>query len=112
MTGGYARIFLIVSYVTYTNFPASVMVLRVLCSEVVMPPHFFQQRLRQYAAGNSEILEIVVKPWIDGERPYVFHPDSAPAQKCVVSQNWMEASLHDDITPNMWSSNSPDLNPC
>lgn len=106
------RIFLIVSYVTYTNFPASVMVLRVVCSEVVMPPHFFQQCLRQYAATYKEVLERVVKPWINGERPYVFQQDTAPTQKSVVTQNWMEVNLHDDITPTMWSSNSPDLNPC
>ena len=59
-------------------------------------------------------LEAVVKPWIDsvrGERPYVFQQDSAPSHKAMTTQDWMSENLHDYITPNMWPSSSPDLNP-
>lgn len=104
-----------VPHVMHTKFPASVMVLGVVSSEGhIMPPHFFQQGLRLNAAGYNEVLETVVKPWIDrvcDGRPYVFQQDSAPAHKAVVTQDWMAANLHDHITPNMWPPNSPDLNP-
>ena len=60
-----------------------------------------------------EVLEAVVKPWIDsvrGERPYVFQQDSAFSHKAMTTQNWMSENLHNHITPNMWPL-SPDLNP-
>ena len=43
-----------------------------------MPPLFFRQVLWVNAATYIEVLEAIVKPWIDnvrGERPYVFHDE-------------------------------------
>lgn len=43
-----------------------------------MPSHFFEQTLRLNAAGYTEVLETVLKPWIDlvcDGRPYVFQKD-------------------------------------
>lgn len=101
--------------VMHTKFPATVMVLGVVSSEGhVMPPHFFPQGLRVNAAAYIEVLETVVKPWIDSvrnARPYVFQQDSAPAHKARTTQDWMATHLHDHITPNLWPPNSPDLNP-
>ena len=103
-----------VPHVMYPKFPATVMVLGVVSNEGhVMPSHFFPQGLRMNAAAYIEVLEAVVKPWIDsmhGERLYVFQ-DSASSHKAMTMQDWMSENLHDHITPNMWSPSSPDLNP-
>ena len=103
-----------VPHVMHTKFPATIMVLGVVSNEGhVMPPYFFPQRLRMNATTYIEILEAVMKPWIDsvhGERPYV-QQDSAPSHESMTTQDWMSENLHDHITPNMWSPSSPDLNP-
>ena len=71
----------------HTKFPAAVMVLGVMSNEeYVMPPRFYHQGLRVNAAAYIEVLEAVVKPWIDsvcGERPYVFQQDSALSHKAI-----------------------------
>ena len=50
----------------HTKFLATVMVLGVVSNEGnVMPSYFFRQGLRVNAANYIEVLEVVVKPWID-----------------------------------------------
>ena len=104
-----------VPHVMHTTFPATIMVLGVASNERhVMPPNFFRQGLRVNAATYIEVLEAVVKPWIDivrGERPYVFQQDSAPSRKAMTTQDWMSENLHDHITPDIFSPSFPDLNP-
>ena len=99
----------------HTKFPATVLVLGVVNDEgPIIRPRFFRQGLRVNAATYIEVLEAVVKPWIDsvrGERPYVFLQDSAPSHKATTAQGWMSENLHDHITPNIRSNSSPDLNP-
>ncbi|UYV68049.1 hypothetical protein LAZ67_5002908 [Cordylochernes scorpioides] len=52
--------------VMHTKFPASVMVLGVISSEGdVMPPHFFEKGLRMNTDTYINVLETVVKPWMD-----------------------------------------------
>ncbi|UYV73848.1 hypothetical protein LAZ67_11001126 [Cordylochernes scorpioides] len=52
--------------VMHTKFPASVMVLGVISSEGdVIPPHFFEKGLRMNADTYINVLETVVKPWMD-----------------------------------------------
>ncbi|UYV73144.1 PTPRD [Cordylochernes scorpioides] len=52
--------------VMHMKFPASVMVLGVISSEGdVMPPHFFEKGLRMNADTYINVLETVVKPWMD-----------------------------------------------
>ena len=101
--------------VMHTKFPATVMVLGVVSNEGhIMPPHFFQQGLRVNAVAYIEVLETVVKPWIDsvrGDRPYIFQQDSAPSHKAMTTQDWMAENFYDHITPNLWPPSSPDLNP-
>jgi inhibitor of nuclear factor kappa-B kinase subunit alpha len=101
--------------VMHTKFPASLMVLGVVSSEGhVMPPHFFEQGLRLNADGYVNVLQTVVKPWIDevsDGRPYVVQQDSAPCHKAKKTQDWMADHFHDHVTPNMWPPSSPDLNP-
>lgn len=62
--------------IIYTKFPATVMILRVVSNEGhMMPLHFFPEDLRINSPAYIEVLETVVKPWIDSmrnERPYVF----------------------------------------
>lgn len=101
--------------VMHTKFPATVMVLGVVSNEGhVMPPHFFRQGLRVTSAAYIEVLDTVVKPWIDrvrNGRPYIFQQDSAPAHKAQNTQEWLADHFYDHITPNLWPPNSPDLNP-
>lgn len=81
--------------------------------EHAMSPYFFQQDLWLNAAGYTVMLEEVVVSCIDlacKGRLYVFHQDSPPAQKAVVTPDWMVANLPDYITTNMCSPNSPNLN--
>ncbi|EFN86287.1 hypothetical protein EAI_08893, partial [Harpegnathos saltator] len=77
--------------VMHTKFPATVMVLGVVSNEGhVMPPHFFRQGLRVNAAAYIEVLETVVKPWIDSVRGDIFQQDSAaPLHKAMTTQDWM-----------------------
>lgn len=94
-----------------TKFPSIVMVLDVVSNEGhVIPPHFFPQGLRVNAAAYIEVLETVVKPWIDNIcniRPYIFQQELAPSHKALQTQKWMANHLYDHITPNIWPPNSP-----
>ncbi|UYV72851.1 hypothetical protein LAZ67_10000990 [Cordylochernes scorpioides] len=75
--------------VMHTKFPASVMVLGVISSEGdVMPPHFFEKGLRMNADTYINVLETVVKPWMD-----------------------MVAAGRNHWGPDIWPPNSPDCNP-
>lgn len=104
-----------VPHVMHTKFPATVMVLGVVSSEEhVMSPHSFPQGLRVNAVGYIEVLETVVKPWIDrvcNVRPYIFQQDSASSHKAATTQEWMTRNLHNHITPDIWPPSSPNLNP-
>ena len=77
-------------------------------------PICFRKWLLVNDATYIEVLEVVMKPWIDsvrGERSYVFQQDSAPSHKAMTMQDWMSENLHDHITPNIWTPSSTDLNP-
>lgn len=69
--------------------------------DYIMPRNFFQNGLRLNAADYNEMQETVMNPWIDlvfGIRTYAFqHDDDIPANKNVVTQDWMVANLHDEI---------------
>ncbi|XP_046868909.1 uncharacterized protein LOC124461437 [Drosophila willistoni] len=103
-----------VPVVMHTKFPATVMVLGVVSNKGhVMPPHFFSQGLRVNSAAYIEVLETVVKPWIEsvcGDSPYIFQQYYAPSHKAMATQDWMAENFHDHITPNLWPPSSPDLN--
>ena len=91
------------------------MVLGVVSNEGhVMPPHFFQEGLRVNSATYIEVLDTVVKLWIDREqngRPYIFQQDSVPSHKAQNTQEWLADHFYNHITPNLWPPNSSDLNP-
>ncbi|UYV66796.1 hypothetical protein LAZ67_4002874, partial [Cordylochernes scorpioides] len=101
--------------VMHTKFPASVMVLGVISSEGdVMPPHFFEKGLRMNADTYINVLETVVKPWMDmvaAGRKYVFQQDSAPAHKAKKTQSWLTLNAPSHWGPDIWPPNSPDCNP-
>ncbi|UYV68303.1 hypothetical protein LAZ67_5003795 [Cordylochernes scorpioides] len=101
--------------VMHTKFPASVMVLGVISSEGdVMPPHFFEKGLRMNADTYINVLETVVKPWMDmvaTGRKYVFQQDSAPAHKAKKTQSWLTLNVPSHWGPDIWPPNSPDCNP-
>ena len=89
----------------HTKFPATVIVLGVVSNEgYIMPPNFFCQGLRVNCTTYIEVLEAVVKPWIDSvrsERPHVFQQDSDPSHKAMTTKDWMFENLYDNITPNI-----------
>ncbi|UYV72942.1 hypothetical protein LAZ67_10001239, partial [Cordylochernes scorpioides] len=101
--------------VMHTKFPASVMVLGVISSEGdVMPPHFFEKGLRMNADTYINVLETVVKPWMDmvaAGRKYVFQQDSVPAHKAKKTQSWLTLNVPSHWGPDIWPPNSPDCNP-
>ncbi|UYV63328.1 hypothetical protein LAZ67_2003761, partial [Cordylochernes scorpioides] len=101
--------------VMHTKFPASVMVLGVISSEGdVMPPHFFEKGLRMNADTYINVLETVVKPWMDmvaAGRKYVFQQDSAPAHMAKKTQSWLTLNVPSHWGPDIWPPNSPDCNP-
>ncbi|UYV78315.1 hypothetical protein LAZ67_16000938 [Cordylochernes scorpioides] len=101
--------------VMHTKFPASVMVLGVISSEGdVMPPHFFEKGLRMNADTYINVLETVVKPWMDmvaAGRKYVFQQDSAPAHKAKKTQSWLTLNVPSHWGPDIWPPNSPYCNP-
>ena len=107
-----------VPIVMHTKFPTSVMLLGVVSSDGdVMPPHFFPAGLRVGAKDYIEVLETVVKPWMDGiaqGQPYVYQQDSAPAHKARITQAWCYQNLpyHCHKSPDLWPPSSPDCNPC
>ena len=47
----------------------------------------------------------------NGEKPYVFQQDSAPAHKAIVVQEYCKRKFPDFITTKEWPASSPDLNP-
>ncbi|UYV84046.1 hypothetical protein LAZ67_X000971 [Cordylochernes scorpioides] len=101
--------------VMHTKFPASVMVLGVISSEGdVMPPHFFEKGLRMNADTYINVLETIVKPWMDmvaAGRKYIFQQDSAPAHKAKKTQSWLTLNVPSHWGPDIWPPNSPDCNP-
>ncbi len=76
-----------------TKHPQGVMMLRVLRSDgKKMPPYFFPQSLNISKEVYLNVLQRVVKPWLDENYPnqaYVRQRDSAPAHKAMVTQKWL-----------------------
>ena len=55
-----------VPVVMSTKFPTAVIVLAVISSKVnIMPPSFFERRLRVNPATYIDVMSTVVKPWMD-----------------------------------------------
>ena len=73
-----------------TKFPATVMVLGVVSSEVhIMPPHIFEVGLKVNTKVYLDMLKSVVIPWcnqVAGGRPWVLQQDSTPAHKSKETQ--------------------------
>lgn len=98
-----------------TKYPASAMMLGVVASDGKrMPPYWFPKGLRITAAVYLDVMETVVKPWIEANYPqgnYLWQQDSAPAHKAKVTQKWCEEHLARFWKWEMWPPSSPDLNP-
>ena len=97
------------------QFPGSVMVLGVVCSNGdIMPPHFFGDKETVNAEVYIRVLDEVVKPWTDRVTrgaPYAFQQNSAPAHAAKKTYEWCRANMSMVWTKNFWPSNSPDFNP-
>ena len=98
-----------------TKFPATVMVSVVVSSEVhIMPPHFFEVGLKVNTKVYVDVLKSVVIPWcnhVAGGRPWVWHQDSAPANKSKETQAWLQKECYDFVTVSHWPPSSSDVNP-
>lgn len=98
-----------------TKFPASVHVLGVVSSEGhVMPPYFFKKAETVTKEVYLEVLQTVVKPWMDkvsDGTPYVFQQDGAPAHTSGKVQERLSLNVSMFWPKDFWPPNSPDLNP-
>ena len=101
--------------VNQTKHPASAMMLGVVASDGKrMPPFWFPKGLRVGAKEYLEVMETVVKPWLDDAYPegnYCFQQDSAPGHKAKVVQEWCKAHLADFWPSSFWPPSSPDVAP-
>ena len=101
--------------VMQTKSSQAVMVFRCVSSEGdVMSPHFFKESHRLNSDGYLVLLITVVMPWITSVangRLCIRQQDSAPCHTSGKSQKWLLANFYDYTSPNVWPSNSPDLNP-
>ena len=101
--------------VTQTKFSQTVMVSGcVSCEGDVMSLHFFREGLSSDSEVYVDLLVTVVKPWITmvaNGRPHVWKQDSDPCQTSWKRQKWLTANFCDYTSPNVWPSNTPDLNP-
>ncbi|QQP49551.1 Uncharacterized protein FKW44_010260, partial [Caligus rogercresseyi] len=58
-----------------------------------MPPFWFPKGLKIGAKEYLEVMQHVVKPWLDATYPegnYVFQQDSAPGHKAKITHKWCE----------------------
>ncbi|QQP55180.1 Transposable element tcb2 transposase, partial [Caligus rogercresseyi] len=98
-----------------TKHPASAMMLGVVSSDGNrMPPFWFPKGLKIGAKEYLEVMQNVVKPWLDATYPegnYVFQQDSAPGHKAKITQKWCEENLAAFWPWSMWPPSSPDCNP-
>ena len=98
-----------------TKNPASSMMLGVIASDGNrMPPYWFPKGLRVGTEEYLDVLQTVVKPWLDAQYPegnYVFQQDSAPSHKSKKTQAWCKDNLADFWSWTIWPPSSPDLNP-
>ncbi len=56
-----------------------------------MPPYWFPQGLKINRKGYVNVLQTVVKPWLDATYPngrYMWQQDSAPAHISKLVQRW------------------------
>lgn len=79
-----------------------------------MPPYWFPKGLRVGSKEYLEVLQTVVKPWLDATYPegnYVWQQDGAPGHNANVTQKWLKANLANFWPKELWPPSSPDLNP-
>ena len=97
-----------------TKFPSSIMVLGVVSNERnVMSSYFIPLGFRINAAAYIELLETIVKSWINSVcngRLYIFQQDLAPSHKAQRMQEWIADNPYNHITLNICPPNSPDFN--
>ena len=101
--------------INVTKHLASAMMLGVVASDGKrMPPYWFPKGLRINTKMYLEVMEDVVKPWIEANYPegnYVWQQDSSPAHKSKATQKWCEENLSRYWEWGMWPPFRPDLNP-
>ncbi len=80
-----------------------------------MPPHFFKVGQKVNKEVYLEVLEDVVKPWMDrvaNSAKNTFQQDSVPCHKAKTVQTWLKENVPHFWDHRTWPPNSPDLNPC
>jgi len=98
--------------INQTKHPASAMMLGVVTSDgKAMPPYWFPQGLRAGAKEYLDVMEKVVKPWLDATYPsgnYCWQQNSAPGHKAKIVQDWCLENLANFWPSDMWPPSSPD----
>ena len=101
--------------VMQTKFPAIVMVFGVVLSEGhIMPPYIFLKGLMVNTVEYLKVLEMQLLLWIRKVatgRPYVWQQDSAPCHTSRKMQLWLSNNFVNFFPPDVWPTNSLDLNP-
>ncbi|XP_059094623.1 uncharacterized protein LOC131889516 [Tigriopus californicus] len=101
--------------INQTKHPASAMMLGVVSSDGKrMPPYWFPKGLRVGAKEYLEVMQEVVKPWLDATYPdnnYIWQQDSAPGHKAKVVQTWCKDNLAGFWPSNFWPPSSLDCAP-
>ncbi len=98
-----------------TKHPQGAMMLGVVASNgKAMPPYWFPAGLRVGAKEYLEVLQTVVKPWVDENFPgenVCWQQDSAPGHKAKVVQKWCLENFQHFWDMSFWPPQSPDANP-
>ena len=104
-----------VPIVMKTKFPATVMCMGVISNKGdVMLPHFFPTGLKINTDVYLDLLNNVVKPWMDqiaAGRPFIWQQDGVPAHNSNRTQEWCRENLPFFFEKEVWPPNSPDCNP-
>ena len=86
-----------------TKFPPTVMLFGVVSSEGhIMSLHIFKVCLKVNTKVYLDVLKSVLIPWcnrVAGGRPWLWHQDSAPAQKSKETQAWRQKECYDFVPP-------------
>lgn len=91
------------------------MILRVVSNKRdVLPLHFLPQMLCVNSAAYTNVLDTFVKTLItavERSKPCVFQQESPPSHMSHTTKEWLANNFHDDVTPNIWTTTTSDINP-
>lgn len=98
------------------HFSKSVMVWAAICSNGKSKLRFVKPGVKinaEYYVNN------ILKPFLEEDIPklypqrnFVFHQDSAPSHRAILTKKFLRSQKVTFLTPEQWLPNSPDCSPC